>query len=281
MAVSKRVRYEVLRRDGHRCRYCGGTAPVAVLTIDHVVPVALGGSDAPSNLVAACRDCNSGKTSTTPDAPLVADVNAHALKWAEAMRRVAEERSLLRADRQELERSFLAIWKSWTYGGPNLDRYTHDIPSSFGQTIARFVEAGIELPDLEELVDVAMESNATDKWRYFCGCAWRRIREAQERATEILQEDEADGGWAAFHEVGFSSTMTPAEVYCMWESAGKEWLEKTGYVLAKCICGHKFCGDYACMLNLASMASGAMLGTEIIHESTGVRYEESEDVHGA
>ena len=39
MAVSKRTRYEVLRRDNHACRYCGASAPDAKLTVDHVLPV--------------------------------------------------------------------------------------------------------------------------------------------------------------------------------------------------------------------------------------------------
>ena len=45
MPVTKRVRFEVLRRDNHTCHYCGARAPEVAITIDHVVPVALGGSD--------------------------------------------------------------------------------------------------------------------------------------------------------------------------------------------------------------------------------------------
>lgn len=45
MAVSTRLRYEILRRDNHQCRYCGGTAPDVKLTIDHVIPETLGGND--------------------------------------------------------------------------------------------------------------------------------------------------------------------------------------------------------------------------------------------
>ena len=57
MAVSKRVRYEVLRRDNYACRYCGATAGSgAQLVVDHVMPVSLGGTDDPTNLVACCRD---------------------------------------------------------------------------------------------------------------------------------------------------------------------------------------------------------------------------------
>lgn len=33
MAVSKRLRYEILRRDDHACRYCGDRAPDVKLTV--------------------------------------------------------------------------------------------------------------------------------------------------------------------------------------------------------------------------------------------------------
>lgn len=69
MAVSNRLRFETFRRDGFACRYCGEGAPEAVLTIDHVVPRCLGGSDDPTNLVTACQVCNSGKSSTIAEPP--------------------------------------------------------------------------------------------------------------------------------------------------------------------------------------------------------------------
>src|SRR5690606_40826449 len=55
----------------------------SVLTIDHVLPVALGGSDDPSNLVAACRDCNAGKSSAAPDAETVAEVEVDSARWVD------------------------------------------------------------------------------------------------------------------------------------------------------------------------------------------------------
>ena len=39
MAVTKRTRYEVMRRDNFTCRYCRSTE--GELTVDHVTPVAL------------------------------------------------------------------------------------------------------------------------------------------------------------------------------------------------------------------------------------------------
>lgn len=43
------------------CVYCGRRPPDVELHVDHVVPVAKGGSNELHNLVAACRDCNLGK----------------------------------------------------------------------------------------------------------------------------------------------------------------------------------------------------------------------------
>lgn len=75
MTISKRLRFEILRRDDFRCTYCGATPAEAELNIDHVVPVTLGGSDIPENLTTACAPCNSGKSSTSPTEEVVAAVN--------------------------------------------------------------------------------------------------------------------------------------------------------------------------------------------------------------
>ena len=43
------------------CIYCGKTYETNELTLDHVHPKALGGDSSTSNLVCACRKCNSSK----------------------------------------------------------------------------------------------------------------------------------------------------------------------------------------------------------------------------
>jgi len=60
-STGKRLRFEIFKRDGFRCVYCGATPMQKVLRIDHVVPVAGGGPSDPANLVTACHDCNAGK----------------------------------------------------------------------------------------------------------------------------------------------------------------------------------------------------------------------------
>lgn len=192
MAVSKRLRYEVLRRDNHTCRYCGASAPAAPLTVDHVIPVALGGADDPSNLVTACRDCNAGKSASSPDAPIVSDVKEKAMLWAAAMDLVASERKADRERRADVEMWFLSVWNTWTYQDwKTRERLTIPIPDGWENSLHQFIEAGLEPDDIRDLVKVAMTCKTTnDEWRYFCGCCWRRIREGQDRAAQIIQEAE-------------------------------------------------------------------------------------------
>ena len=61
MALSKKTRFSVFKRDGFICRYCGKRPPDTILEVDHVLPRAEGGGDEQENLVTACVDCNRGK----------------------------------------------------------------------------------------------------------------------------------------------------------------------------------------------------------------------------
>ena len=74
MAIPKRTRYEVLRRDNHSCRYCGAKAPHAELHVDHVIPKSRGGVDKPWNLTAACVDCNLSKGDGVPTEATIREV---------------------------------------------------------------------------------------------------------------------------------------------------------------------------------------------------------------
>lgn len=62
--LSKKIRFEVFKRDMFKCQYCG-KSPIkdqdVVLEVDHIVPVAEGGSNEMINLVTSCWDCNRGK----------------------------------------------------------------------------------------------------------------------------------------------------------------------------------------------------------------------------
>lgn len=61
MAISKKTRFEVFKRDKFTCQYCGRAAPEVVLEVDHIQPNSKGGDDDMLNLVTSCFDCNRGK----------------------------------------------------------------------------------------------------------------------------------------------------------------------------------------------------------------------------
>lgn len=185
MAISKRLRYEILRRDGHRCKYCGRAAPEVKLTVDHVVPETLGGTDKPDNLVAACSECNSGKSATPPDAPLIAGAAEDQVRWALAMNTVVEQRAAeLRAQRKRLAK-FDKAWRGYhNSAGEEIPR---DV--NWKNSVSRFMGFGL---DDEFLIDATATAMGSPKpshdavWRYFCGICWREIEEMQASAANVL-----------------------------------------------------------------------------------------------
>lgn len=60
--ISKTVRFEVFKRDSFTCQYCGVSAPDVVLHVDHINPVAGGGTNDIMNLITSCQPCNAGKS---------------------------------------------------------------------------------------------------------------------------------------------------------------------------------------------------------------------------
>lgn len=57
MQVSRRMKGIVLSEGKNKCIYCGGIAH----TVDHIVPVSQGGTNARYNLAACCGTCNADK----------------------------------------------------------------------------------------------------------------------------------------------------------------------------------------------------------------------------
>lgn len=188
MAVSKRLRYEILRRDNHTCRYCGLAAPEVKLTIDHVVPSTLGGNDDPSNLVAACKDCNAGKSASSPDAELVADVDQRAIRWGKAMQVAVERRAAELAVDRENTAWFNDAWTNWTRGDA-----TMPLDPNWKNSVLRFMASGLDREFLVDAVATAMGKDRLldrDRWRYFCGICWREMDRLLELASEVADSNE-------------------------------------------------------------------------------------------
>lgn len=158
MAVTKRVRFEVLRRDNHTCQYCGEKAPNVILHIDHVMPKVLGGDDTPGNLVTACRDCNAGKTSIMPDSPLVQGLSEKAAAYALGMQ---DKMTRFRQDLESLEdyvEEFDSIWNNWYSGGDPDNKLPK--PADYKMSLFGWLIKGVPTSAFELAIPVAMKKES-------------------------------------------------------------------------------------------------------------------------
>lgn len=94
--ISKKTRFEVFKRDNFTCQYCGRMAPNVILEIDHINPVANGGTDDILNLITSCFECNRGK-------------GKRKLKQNEEIKKQQEMLKELNIKREQLE--MLLKWK--------------------------------------------------------------------------------------------------------------------------------------------------------------------------
>lgn len=119
-AVTTRIRFEVFKRDKFTCQYCGRKAPEVILHVDHVEPVAEGGTADVVNLVTACDTCNLGK-----GARRLADDSV-----VEAQR--------LQAEALQAKHEQLAMLAAWHRGLAQLDQTGADEAQRFWSDLTGF-----------------------------------------------------------------------------------------------------------------------------------------------
>ncbi len=61
------TKHRLFARDRHVCAYCGDHYPESELTVEHIVPVSRGGQHTWTNVVTACRSCNTRKGNRRPE----------------------------------------------------------------------------------------------------------------------------------------------------------------------------------------------------------------------
>jgi len=173
MSISKKNRFEVFKRDGFRCVYCGKTPPAVLLEIDHIQPKALGGKDNIQNLVTACFDCNRGKRAI----PL----NKVPGKWAENIEILKEKeeqysaycRTIRKIERRK-KREIEAVNKVYTNAFPKWElsqKFKNDSVKHFLDYLTK--------EELVEAMNIAcyhVSDNEKAAIKYFCGICWKKIK---------------------------------------------------------------------------------------------------------
>lgn len=173
-SIGKKVRFDVFKRDGFQCQYCGAHPSETVwLELDHIHPVAAGGGNDIDNLLTACAPCNRGK-----GAGLLSSIPETLAEKASA---VEEREAQLRAYYEILEaKKARKDDELWSVADVMMERFGDQ---SMLRTRLASIRMFLERLDYFEVLE-AMELACDKKYSkgpafsYFCGICWRKIKRA-------------------------------------------------------------------------------------------------------
>lgn len=136
------VRQYVMTRDAHACVYCGANG--VPLEIEHVVPRARGGSNRPSNLVAACVPCNQRKGAQSVEA-FLADKPAVLAKVKARLKSPLKDAAAVNATRYAIGAALKAVGLPvafWSGGRTKWNRTNQNYPKAHWIDAACVGESG-------------------------------------------------------------------------------------------------------------------------------------------
>lgn len=173
MAISKKLRFEVFKRDGFKCCYCGKEPPTVILEVDHIDPKSKGGKDDINNLLTACFDCNRGKRNIPLDkSPLKLQENLEVLKEKE--QQLKEYRKFItkieRRENNDIE-DINNIYKEQYPGYEFADRFKEVSLKKFLRSLPKHSVA--------EALQISINKfpkNRDKVIQYFCGVCWNKIK---------------------------------------------------------------------------------------------------------
>ena len=176
--ITKKIRFEVFKRDGFCCSYCGNTPPAVVLEIDHIEPLSMGGDNDINNLTTSCFNCNRGKAATPLDKiPPKLIENLEFLREKESQ--IQEYRKFMEniVNRREsdidlIEKIFSDFYKD-----------KHEFSEKFRKTSMKQFLSLLPFDKVEDamwstVVKMGKMDTVTPNRfiNYFCGVCWRKIK---------------------------------------------------------------------------------------------------------
>lgn len=171
-SISKKIRFEIFKRDGFCCQYCGSHPSESILLeIDHIHPISQGGTNEMDNLIAACFDCNRGK-----GAVLLSSVPQSLSEKA----KIAQEREAQIIGYYEIletikERKYKELW---AVAQVFIDRFNEDgIERARMASIRRFLDQ-LNYHEVMDAMEIAAERfySKHSVFSYFCGICWKKIK---------------------------------------------------------------------------------------------------------
>lgn len=172
-SISKKLRFDVFKRDEFECQYCGAHPPSVILHVDHIHPVFDGGDNSIDNLITSCESCNLGKgKGLLTDVP--ESIKVKAKKIQESELQIKGYMDILSCKRERIESESWLIAAALS-GVQRVERHgTVELLS-----IRRFLEKlhYFEVLDAANIAFSKFHYPTPKKFRYFCGVCWNKIKE--------------------------------------------------------------------------------------------------------
>jgi len=172
MAVSKKIRFEVFKRDGFQCVYCGKSPPEITLECDHLTPKSKGGKDGINNLVAACFSCNRGKKNIPLDkSPAKLQENYEILREKESQ--LAEYHKFVKKIERRIAKQVQKVDRAYTENFPK-----HALSNKFKRGTVKNILKSLPVEEVVDAMHLACTriTNPDQSIKYFCGICWNKIK---------------------------------------------------------------------------------------------------------
>jgi hypothetical protein len=169
--ISKKLRFEIFKRDNFTCQYCSSKPPKAPLEVDHIIPVKSGGTNDVENLITACFDCNRGKGARELlMMPLSTIEKADRMKIAQEQfnqykRILNREKKIINGQIDSICNIYSSCFEDWS------------LTERFRLQIKQFISQ-IGFEQVEEAMEISCSkiTDPRDATKYFCGIVWNKIR---------------------------------------------------------------------------------------------------------
>jgi len=172
MAITKKIRFEVFKRDYFKCQYCGKTPPDVTLEVDHIKPKSKKVTDDINNLVTACFDCNRGKKHIELNKlPNTIILNSEILKEKESQ--YLEYQKLLTKINKRIDSDILRVENIY-----NEMFLKYCFTESFKRVSVKNFVSKLGLNDVMDSMSLACSkiNDPSDALKYFCGICWNKIK---------------------------------------------------------------------------------------------------------
>ena len=176
--ASRKIRFDVFKRDGFKCQYCGRTPPAVILELDHIIPKSKAGPENINNYITACFDCNRGKGKHKLDTiPLGISDNVESIK--ERRRQLKAFNRLIEQQEQEYEDGIQAINEVFSDSFPNKEP-----TDKFNRISTKRFLSLLPLAKVQDAMALACSIKSDDPEKailYFCGICWNWIKSPETR----------------------------------------------------------------------------------------------------